>query len=95
MSNKMEHLLGQIENHPGELAPAEQAARVAGVIRTMSVDPHLWRVRTKYWEMLKTVLPKYRDKAAKGDEPASEWVKCFLKLGEELNFARHHLQAEG
>jgi alpha-amylase/alpha-mannosidase (GH57 family) len=95
MSTKMERLLERIEENPGELAPAEQAARVAGVIRTMPVDPHLWRARTKYWEMLKTVLPKFRDKAAKGDEQSSEWVKCFLKLGEELNFARRHLQVEG
>ena len=33
--------------------------------------------------------------AAKGDEASGEWVKCFLKLGEELNFAKRHLQAEG
>jgi alpha-amylase/alpha-mannosidase (GH57 family) len=95
ISRKMERLLAQIEENPGEVRLAEQAARISGVLRSLPVDPNLWRARNKYWRMLKTVLPKYRDQAAKGDESSAEWVKHFLAIGDHFNFSPRHLQTEG
>ncbi len=95
ISRKMDRLLGRIEKSPGNPEDAENAARLAAVIRGLPVDPNLWRTRNTYWRLLKTILPKYRDKAAKGDERSAEWARHFLALGEHLNFARKHLQLEG
>jgi hypothetical protein len=92
MSRKLENLLEKIEEHPGDAELAALAARVAGVVRALPIDPNLWRVRNKYWKMLHTVLPEYRDKAAKEEGGAAEWVKHFLALGDELNFSKKHLQ---
>jgi alpha-amylase/alpha-mannosidase (GH57 family) len=92
MSRKLEKLLAKIQEHPGDAAVAEEAASIAGIIRELPIDPNLWRVRNKYWKMLHTVLPGFRDKAAKGDEAAGEWVKHFLALGDQLNFSKKHLQ---
>jgi hypothetical protein len=92
ISNKMDRLVGKVEEDPGDVALAEQSARLAGVIRKLPLDPHLWRVRNRYWRMLKTVLPDLREKAAKGDAQAADWVRHFLALGDQLNFARHLLQ---
>jgi hypothetical protein len=92
VSNKLDRLVGKVEEHPGDVAIAEQSALLAGVIRKLPIDPHLWRVRNRYWKMLKTVLPELREKAGKGDAQAADWVQHFLALGDELNFARHHLQ---
>jgi dimeric dUTPase (all-alpha-NTP-PPase superfamily) len=41
--------------------------------------------------MLKTTIPEFRAKAAT-DESASEFIKHFLALGEQLSFAARHLQ---
>ena len=57
----------------------------------MPIDPNQWRVRNKYWKMLSDNLPAFREKA-KTDATAAEFVKEFLVLGEQLNFATRHLQ---
>ncbi len=92
MSKKLENLLSKIQQDQQNAAVVEHAASIAGIIRELPIDPNLWRARNKYWKMLHTVLPEYRDKAAKGEEAAAEWVKHFLALGDQLNFSRKHLQ---
>jgi hypothetical protein len=92
LSRKLEKLIAGIEQTPGESGLVAQAARMAALARELPIDPNLWRVRNKYWKMLHTVLPEYRDKSAKGDENASEWVKKYLSLGDELRFSKKHLQ---
>jgi len=94
ISKKMERVLAKIQESPGDSARAEHASRLAEIVHSLPIEPHLWRVRNKYWKMLRTVLPEYRDKAAKGDEAATEWVKHFLALGDHLSFARQHLQTD-
>ena len=91
ITNKMEGMMGRLQENPGDVALAEHTAKLAGIVRAMPHDPNLWRVRNKYWKMLHTVLPEFRDKAAKGDEAAAEWVNHFLSLGNELNFSQRHL----
>ena len=61
------------------------------VHRDLPIDPNLWRVRNRYWKILHTVLPELR--TASDNDTAVEFVKHFLALGEQLNFARKHLQA--
>jgi alpha-amylase/alpha-mannosidase (GH57 family) len=92
MSRKLENLLAKIVENPNDSALVEHTARIAGIIREQPVDPNMWRARNKYWKLLHSVLPEYRDKSAKGDEQATEWVKHFLALGDHLNFSKKHLQ---
>ena len=91
MSRKMERLMTKLEENPGDAALTEQIERLAAIIRDLPVDPNLWSVRNRYWKMLHTVLPEFR---AKTDDPnAAGFVKHFLALGDQLNFASKHLQA--
>jgi hypothetical protein len=94
VSKKLERVVEKLKEVPGDGEFAEHAARLGGIIRTLPIDPNLWRVRNTYWKMLHSTLPKYRDKAAKGDETAALWVRHFLALGDHLNFARKYLQME-
>jgi len=92
VSRKMERVLLKVQENSADAALAEHASKLAAIVQSLPIEPHLWRVRTKYWDMLRTVLPENRDKASQGDEPAGEWVKHFLKLGSHLNFAPRHVQ---
>ena len=91
ISRKMERLMTKLQEAPGDAALAEHIERLAAIIRGLPIDPNLWQVRNRYWKMLRTVLPEFRSKTE--DEGAREFVKHFLALGEQLNFAPRHLQA--
>jgi hypothetical protein len=91
ISRKMERLIAQLQERPGDAALAERAEKLAGIIHDMPIDPNQWRVRNKYWKMLRTELPAFREKARQ-DEGAAEFVRHFLGLGEKLHFAPRHLQ---
>jgi alpha-amylase/alpha-mannosidase (GH57 family) len=91
ISRKMESLMSRLQENPGDAPLAEHIERLAAIVRHLPIDPNLWRVRNKYWKMLHTVLPEFR--AQKEDENAAGFVKHFLALGEQLNFAPRHLQA--
>lgn len=92
ISGKMESIMTRLQEHPGDAELAEHAQQLAGIIREMPLDPILWRVRNKYWKMLRTELPAIRAKATEGDESAANFVKHYLALGEQLGFARRHIQ---
>lgn len=91
ISMKMERLMSKLQEAPGDAVLAEQIERLAAIIRDLPIDPNLWRMRNKYWKMLHSVVPEFRAKA--DDEGSAEFIKHFLGLGEQLNFARQHLQA--
>jgi alpha-amylase/alpha-mannosidase (GH57 family) len=93
ISRKMESLVTRLQEQPGDPALAAHIGQLAAIIREIPLDPNLWRVRNKYWKMLRTEFAAYRQKASEGDENAANFVKHFLALGEELGFARRHLQA--
>ena len=83
--------MAKLQKAPGDAALAEHIERLAAIIRGLPIDPNLWQVRNMYWKMLHTVLPEFR--TSPQDEGAREFVKHFIALGEQLNFAPRHLQA--
>jgi alpha-amylase/alpha-mannosidase (GH57 family) len=92
ITRKMERLIGELQDNFGDAARAAQLHQLAAIIREMPMDPNQWRVRNKYWKMLRVDFPEWREKA-KEDENAAEFVKHFLALGAEFNIAPRHLQA--
>jgi alpha-amylase/alpha-mannosidase (GH57 family) len=94
LKRKLERLMEVIWNDATNIRAAEQAAKMAELARVLPIDPNLWNVRTTYWRMLQETLPARRDKAWKGDEEAQGWVKHFLALGDQLGFAKKHLQGK-
>lgn len=91
ITRKMERLIGLLQDNFGDPALALHIQRLAGIIRNMPFDPNQWRVRNKYWKMLRIDLPELRRKTNE-DAALGDFVKHFLALGEELNIAPRHLQ---
>jgi alpha-amylase/alpha-mannosidase (GH57 family) len=91
ITRKMERLITLLQEDFGNSSLAAQLHQLAAIIRALPIDPNQWRVRNKYWKMLRDDFPPYRGKARE-DAAAAEFVRHFLALGEELNFATRHLQ---
>jgi hypothetical protein len=61
----------------------EQAVALA---RTAPLDVNLWKAQSIYAELVWTVEPAMRVRAAQDDEAAQVWVDRFTALGEQLGF---------
>lgn len=92
ITRKMERLMARLQDNFGDAELANHLQQLAAIIRDMPLDPNQWRVRNKYWKMLRVDFRTYRE-VAKHDPAAPNFAKHFLALGEKLNFATRHLQA--
>jgi alpha-amylase/alpha-mannosidase (GH57 family) len=91
ITRKMERLIALLQEDFGNSTLASHMQQLAAIIRHMPMDPNQWRVRNKYWKMLRFDLPAFRKKF-QGNPEAADFVNHFLALGVELNFASRHLQ---
>ena len=91
ITRKMERLIALLQESFGDATLASHIQQLAGIVRNMPFDPNQWRMRNKYWKMLRFDLPEFRKKN-QGQPEADEFIKHFLTLGSELNFAPRHLQ---
>jgi hypothetical protein len=66
-----------------QLCMLEQAVALA---RTAPLDVNLWKAQSIYAELVWTVEPAMRVRAAQDDEAAQVWVDRFTALGEQLGF---------
>ncbi|GAB4361916.1 MAG: DUF3536 domain-containing protein [Deltaproteobacteria bacterium] len=44
-----------------------------------------WKSQNLFFEALRTIAPRYRIRAARGEEEAREWLSLFASLGERLS----------
>lgn len=94
ISRRLEGLMARLQEEPAGLDLLSFVAALAEIVRELPIEPNLWRVRNRYWKMLRTVAPDFRKRAEAQDEAARAWLEQFAALGDSLNFARRHLQFE-
>jgi alpha-amylase/alpha-mannosidase (GH57 family) len=92
IKNWMERQIEELSRHPGDIDKMRVIEEVASLVLPVPMGLNLWKVQNTCWEMLQSILPKYRDWADHGDESAGQWLSQFLKLAERLGFAVKHLQ---
>jgi hypothetical protein len=57
------------------------AVRLAAI---MPINVDLWKMQNLYWTMLQTNYPEFKQRAGRGNQPATKWIKDFNSLGEQL-----------
>ena len=57
---------------------------VAEVIAMQPFEVDLQRTQNAYYEMLQTMLPEFRQRAADGEADVGQWVRQFVLLGIQL-----------
>ncbi|HXG31383.1 MAG TPA: DUF3536 domain-containing protein [Thermodesulfobacteriota bacterium] len=70
--------------NPADLSLFEKLEAAINLLPSLPFTVNLWKVQNYYFEMLKSVYPRFREKAEDGDENAKIWVDRFHSLGDKL-----------
>ncbi len=80
----LKRMMRELSADPENLSLLERLTTAAGTIPLLPFDVNVWKVQNAYWEMMHTVLPRMRRRAAAGEETAARWVTAFTALGRSL-----------
>ena len=93
VKNRMEQIIQQLAANPEQDNRLATLSQLAELVMPLPLGLNLWKVQNIFWEMLQNVLPRFRERAAGGDEKAQTWVTDFTTLGKTLGFAAKHFEA--
>jgi hypothetical protein len=84
LQENMEEMTASFAANPEDTDILQKITNCVVLAQGMPFNIDLWKVQNIYWEMLQNVLPEFRQKTGQNNQPAAEWVKNFLYLGEQL-----------
>ncbi len=84
LERSLERSARQLAENPEDQTLLETLEALATTARSLSFDIDVWQVQNIYFDLMKQTYPRFRVLAAVGDERASEWVKSFSALGDQL-----------
>jgi len=76
--------MSRFAGKPDDLETAEKLSLIADIMRILPFDFNLWRIQNLFYEMKVRIYPEFREKALRGDEDASLWIRYFISLGKIL-----------
>jgi alpha-amylase/alpha-mannosidase (GH57 family) len=94
VTQKLEQMLERLASNPEDVALLTNLAGLAAIVMPIPVGLNVAKAQNTYFAMLRDVLPRYRDRAWAGEQPAREWLSQFLALGTSLQFALEPIQDE-
>ena len=87
IKNQMEFQMRQLAGEPNQPGRIRNLQELAQMVMPLRLGPNLWRVQNFYWEILQTVFPNFRARAANGEKTAEAWLDGMVGLGNQLGFA--------
>jgi alpha-amylase/alpha-mannosidase (GH57 family) len=84
VARALERVALELQQRPHDLALLEAWSELASITAALPFDVNLWKVQNVFYELLNTVYPAIRQRAAEGEEEAGRWVELFGALGEQL-----------
>jgi hypothetical protein len=84
LAQTIEGLADQFGAQPGELASVQRLETVTGLARSLPFEINLLKAQNVHYGLLKTLYPKFKERAAQGDKTAQAWISHFVALGEKL-----------
>lgn len=80
----LKRMMRELAADPESLPLLERMTTAAGTIPLLPFDVNIWKVQNACWEMMHTLLPAMRRRAAAGEESAARWVTAFTALARAL-----------
>lgn len=81
-----ERLMERFASNPEDLLLLSKLDELAAVLPDLPFEINLWKSQNIFFELLKSALPTFRDKADQDLEMAQAWLAHFNSLGEKLGF---------
>ena len=81
----LERLTDDLEHNPGDIEALSGLAGLVSLAVTMPFTVNTWQVQNRYWDMLNSVYPAFKERAGKGEAAAATWLTTFARLGELLH----------
>jgi alpha-amylase/alpha-mannosidase (GH57 family) len=81
----LERVAHALQQRPRDLDRLEAWAGLATLTVSLPFEVNLWKAQNVFYELLNTVYPVLRERAAAGDPQAARWVDLFTALGEQLS----------
>ena len=85
MQGSVERLLELFAAQPNDLALLERLDRAAVWIHALPFDVDLARLQNRYYRLLNSLYPVYRERASAGDTEARRWAELFSSVGGNLH----------
>jgi hypothetical protein len=83
----IERMMHTFLENPDDIDLLAQIEAAVEMGNSLPFEVTFWKPQNLYWEMLETVFPEFRSRAARGEEAAGEWVRLFSSLGAKLSVA--------
>ncbi len=82
----LDRRLDRLVQSPDDVSWLARTAELVEAIRSMGLEPNLWKTQNLCFQMLHAILPGRKAKAEQGDPAAGQWLEHFHKLCEQLGF---------
>jgi hypothetical protein len=84
LERTLEDRLDRLQRETGDADLLFRLESIVDLTRRAPVKVDLWQAQNRCYEMLQTVFPAQREKAASGDAVAAEWEMSFRRLAGKL-----------
>jgi hypothetical protein len=81
----MERLMEQFAASPDHIELLDRVEALLDITRSLPFEVLLWKPQNTWFEMRRTALDGYAERAHSGDAGAAAWVQRFRSLGEKLS----------
>ncbi len=82
----MDHRLERLTRSPDDVTFLSSTADLAETVRAMDIEVNLWKTQNLFFKLLNAVAPGRREQAEHGDAAAKEWLRHFVRLGDQFGF---------
>jgi alpha-amylase/alpha-mannosidase (GH57 family) len=83
----IERLAHRFLEHPRDSELLEQWSAMASLTEALPFDVNLWKTQNVFYDLLNSVYPTMKERAAAGDDSAARWIAIFTMLGQQLSVA--------
>jgi alpha-amylase/alpha-mannosidase (GH57 family) len=85
VGKSLEHIAWELREQPHDLDRLQAWSNLATLTASLPFDANLWKSQNVFYELLGTVYPVVRERAAAEDGEARQWVELFTALGQQLS----------
>jgi hypothetical protein len=82
---RLERMASALSADPTNRAKLQELGSAVALLKALPFQVNLWTVQNICYDMIQSTYGEIRNRAAKGDETAQNWVNHFISVAEGLS----------